>query len=104
MREQIDDRARRARRTIIQAAADLYREIGHNKTTVADIARRLSMSSANIYRFFPSKRAIEEAVVERMLDEIIGAVSEAAAGTGPVLRRSRQPVEMTSQLHFKAAG
>jgi AcrR family transcriptional regulator len=72
---------------IIEAAADLYREIGHNKTTVADVARRLSMSSANIYRFFPSKRAIEEAVVERMLDEMVDAASEAAGGSGPVLRR-----------------
>lgn len=72
---------------IVQAAAELYCEIGHNKTTVADVARRLSMSSANIYRFFPSKRAIDEAVVERVLDEMVGAAADAARGGGPVLRR-----------------
>jgi len=74
------------RNRIIQAAVELYCEIGHNKTTVADVARRLSMSPANIYRFFPSKRAIEAAVVERMLDEMVDAASEAAGGSGPALR------------------
>ncbi|MBP0113422.1 MULTISPECIES: TetR/AcrR family transcriptional regulator [Bradyrhizobium] len=72
---------------IVQAAVELYCEIGHNKTTVADVARRLSMSSANIYRFFPSKRAIEEAVVERLLDEMVGAAADAARGGGPALGR-----------------
>jgi len=88
-REQVDHRARHVdvSSRIVQAAVDLYCEIGHNKTTVADLARSLSMSSANIYRFFPSKRAIEEAVVERMLDDMVGAASEAAGGSGPALCR-----------------
>ena len=51
-------------RGIVQAATDLSCEIGHNKTTIADIARRLSMSPANIYRFFASKRAIIAAASE----------------------------------------
>ncbi|MDA9430215.1 TetR/AcrR family transcriptional regulator [Bradyrhizobium sp. CCBAU 51627] len=89
MSEQIDGRAGNVnvRRRIVQAALQLYCEIGHNKTTVADIARRLSMSAANIYRFFPSKRAIEEAVVGELLDETVRAAAEAARTHGPALRR-----------------
>ncbi|RXT35253.1 TetR/AcrR family transcriptional regulator [Bradyrhizobium betae] len=87
MREQIDDRTRTARRRIMQAAIHLYGEMGHNKTTVGDIARSLSMSSANVYRFFPSRRAIEEAVVQEVLDETVSAAAEAAGGSGPALRR-----------------
>ncbi|MBR1133054.1 TetR/AcrR family transcriptional regulator [Bradyrhizobium iriomotense] len=87
MREQIEDRTRSARRRIVQAAIHLYGEMGHNKTTVADIARSLSMSSASVYRFFPSRRAIEEAVVEEVLEEAVGAAAEAAGGSGPALRR-----------------
>ncbi|RZN23413.1 TetR/AcrR family transcriptional regulator [Bradyrhizobium sp. Leo121] len=87
MREEIDDRTRSARRRIVQAAIHLYREMGHNKTTVADIARHLSMSSANVYRFFPSRRAIEEAVVQEVLEEAVSAAAEAARGSGPALRR-----------------
>ncbi|UWU94859.1 TetR/AcrR family transcriptional regulator [Bradyrhizobium sp. CB1015] len=87
MREQIEDRTRSARRSIVQAAIHLYGEMGHNKTTVADIARSLAMSSASVYRFFPSKRAIEEAVVEEVLEEAVSAAAEAAGGSGPAIRR-----------------
>ncbi|UWU74837.1 TetR/AcrR family transcriptional regulator [Bradyrhizobium huanghuaihaiense] len=87
MREQIDDRMTSARRKIVQAAIHLYNEMGHTKTTVADIARSLSMSSTNVYRFFPSRRAIEEAVVEEVLEETVSVAAEAARGSGPALRR-----------------
>lgn len=55
---------------IVQAAIQLYRAIGYRKTTVADIARGASMSPANIYRFFPSRQAVEEAVVAGLLGEV----------------------------------
>lgn len=89
MSEQIGDRAgnENARRRLMQAALQLYCEIGHHKTTVADIARRLSMSSANVYRFFPSKRSIEEAVVGALLDQTVSAAAEAARTQGPALQR-----------------
>lgn len=87
MRSQIEDRTSSARRNIVQAAIHLYGEMGHKKTTVADIAKNLSMSSANVYRFFPSRRAIEEAVVEAVLEEAAGAAAEAARVGGPALRR-----------------
>jgi AcrR family transcriptional regulator len=37
------------------------------KTTVADIARDLGMSPANVYRFFASKVEIHQAICGRML-------------------------------------
>ena len=43
-------------------AERLFREIGYQKTTVADIAKVLRMSPANVYRFFDSKKAIHEGV------------------------------------------
>ncbi|MBE7243884.1 MAG: TetR/AcrR family transcriptional regulator [Actinomycetospora chiangmaiensis] len=58
-------------RSRILATADAYfREIGYQKTTVADIARTLKMSPANVYRFFDSKKAINEAVLERLIGEV----------------------------------
>ncbi|MBW7971453.1 TetR/AcrR family transcriptional regulator [Bradyrhizobium sp. BR 10289] len=87
MRSQIEDRTSRARRRIVQAAIHLYGEMGCDKTTVADIAQSLSMSSANVYRFFPSRRAIEEAVVQEVLEETVSEAAEAARGRGPALRR-----------------
>src|SRR5215475_14934083 len=55
---------------IMEAAEALFRQIGYAKTTVADIATELDMSPANVYRFFPSKDAIVEAICRRCLSEV----------------------------------
>ncbi|WP_145963865.1 helix-turn-helix domain-containing protein, partial [Bradyrhizobium algeriense] len=47
---------------IVATAERLFRQIGYQKTTVADIAKALRMSPANVYRFFDSKKAINEVV------------------------------------------
>ena len=60
-----DTRAR-----IMATAEALFRRVGYAKTAVADIAAELGMSAANIYRFFPSKNAIVEAICERCLSEL----------------------------------
>jgi AcrR family transcriptional regulator len=52
---------------ILDEAERLFRHYGYSKTNVADIARELGMSPANIYRFFASKTKIHEALAERML-------------------------------------
>src|SRR5262245_15375259 len=58
------------RRRIIETADALFRRLGYAKTAVADIADELGMSPANIYRFFPSKNAIVEAICQRCLSEV----------------------------------
>jgi AcrR family transcriptional regulator len=60
-----DTRAR-----IMDTAEALFRRLGFAKTAVADIAGELKMSPANIYRFFPSKNAIVEAICQRCLGEV----------------------------------
>ena len=86
------------RRRILEAAIQLYRRLGYRKTTVADIARRLSMSSANIYRFFGSKRAIEEAVAAELLGEVIAA-ADAAAREGSSIERLRGALSAIGRIH-----
>ena len=66
------------RQRIVQAAIRLHRQIGFKKTTVADIARGASMSPANVYRFFASKQAIEEAVVADLFEQVSAAATLAA--------------------------
>jgi AcrR family transcriptional regulator len=60
-----DTRAR-----IMDTAEALFRRMGFAKTAVADIASDLRMSPANVYRFFPSKNAIVEAICQRCLSEL----------------------------------
>src|SRR2546430_10109054 len=62
------------RERILVVAERLFREIGYQKTTVADIAKVLRMSPANVYRFFDSKKAIHEGVARTLM----GAVEDAA--------------------------
>jgi AcrR family transcriptional regulator len=67
------------RTRILLVAERLFREIGYQKTTVADIAKVLKMSPANVYRFFDSKAAIHQGVATRLMGEVETAVITIAA-------------------------
>lgn len=56
------------RERIITVAEEHFRRIGYAKTAVADIAGAMGMSPANIYRYFPSKSAINDAICARIMD------------------------------------
>ena len=58
------------RERILVVAERLFREIGYQKTTVADIAKALHMSPANVYRFFDSKKSITAGVARRLMGEV----------------------------------
>jgi AcrR family transcriptional regulator len=92
------------RAAIIEAAERLFRTLGYQKTTVADIARDLRMSPANVYRFFPSKAAINEAICARILAALDEAVWAVARGPGSPPDRIRALFRMlqeqTSALFF----
>jgi len=77
-----DTRAR-----IIATAETLFRRIGFAKTAVADIASELGMSPANVYRFFPSKNAIVEAICKRCLCEVEGKAWAVARSKAPAAQR-----------------
>src|SRR4030088_3252854 len=55
---------------IVEVAEALFRRLGYAKTAVADIAAELGMSPANVYRFFPSKNAIVEAICRHCLSDV----------------------------------
>ncbi len=77
------------RERILAKADELFREFGAAKTTVADIARELGMSPANVYKFFPSRKAILEACAVRNLGVIKRQVAELVAGGGGAMDRIR---------------
>lgn len=64
---------------ILDSAEKLFRVYGYTKTNVADIAKDLGMSPANVYRFFRSKADIHQALAERMLHAIRVMMEEIAA-------------------------
>jgi AcrR family transcriptional regulator len=70
------------RERILVEAERLFREIGYQKTTVADIAKVLRMSPANVYRFFDSKKAIHEGVARGLMGGVEDAAQTIASGRG----------------------
>jgi AcrR family transcriptional regulator len=70
------------RERILVVAERLFREIGYQKTTVADIAKVLRMSPANVYRFFDSKKAIHEGVARGLMGGVEDAAQTIANGSG----------------------
>lgn len=75
---------------ILEAAERLFRHYGYSKTTVADIARDLGMSSANVYRFFASKEQIHQAIAGRMLAASLALNRSIAALPLPAAERLRR--------------
>lgn len=72
---------------ILEVAEALFRSIGYQKTTVADIAAELGMSAANVYRFFPSKAAINGAICARVCDGMVEVTRRVAEGPGGAAER-----------------
>jgi AcrR family transcriptional regulator len=81
---------------ILVVAERLFREIGYQKTTVADIAKVLRMSPANVYRFFDSKKAIHEGVARALMGGVEQATEAIAARPGPAAVRLR---ELMTTIH-----
>jgi AcrR family transcriptional regulator len=89
-----DTRAR-----IMATAEALFRRLGFAKTAVADIAAELGMSPANVYRFFPSKNAIVEAICQRCLAEVEEKAWAEARATGPAGQRIERMILEILRFH-----
>jgi AcrR family transcriptional regulator len=88
------------RRRIEDTAERLFRTMGYQKTAVADIARELGMSPANVYRFFPSKSAINEAIAARMLGGVEAEIWAIARGEGPPAERLADLLRTLHRRHI----
>jgi AcrR family transcriptional regulator len=76
---------------ILVSAERLFREVGYQKTTIADIAKALRMSPANVYRFFDSKKAINAGVARRLMGEVENASQD-------IVNQRRSPTARLREL------
>jgi AcrR family transcriptional regulator len=72
---------------ILEATEDVLRRFGLAKATVVDVARALDVSHGSVYRHFPSKASLREAVVKRWLDRVDVPLREIAESSGPAPAR-----------------
>ncbi|MEJ6846301.1 TetR/AcrR family transcriptional regulator [Sinorhizobium fredii] len=86
----------RWRKLILDVAEEHIRRIGHRKTTVADIAFNLGVSRASVYRFFPTRAAINQSVCARIANRTLDDAREISQGSAPA---SIRLAEMFAALH-----
>src|SRR5512145_1617784 len=86
---------------ILEAAEEVLRRYGPGKANVVDVARALGVSHGSVYRHFPSKAALRDAVTERWLAEISAPLEADATGQGTAPERLRRWLDLlvTSKRH-----
>jgi AcrR family transcriptional regulator len=87
------------RERILVVAERLFRQIGYQKTTVADIAKELRMSPANVYRFFDSKKSIHEGVARTLMGEVEVEAQRIAQAAGPASVRLRELMKTIHRMN-----
>jgi AcrR family transcriptional regulator len=72
---------------ILEVTEDVLRRFGIAKATVVDVARALDVSHGSVYRHFPSKASLREAVAKRWLDRVSLPLEGIAEDKGPARAR-----------------
>jgi len=101
MRAERESKEKDTRKLIVETAESLLRQIGFQKTTVADIARELRMSPANVYRYFAAKSEINEAVCVDLLGKIEAEAEKIAASHSTATQRIRSLIGFVEKTHHK---
>lgn len=63
------------REQILKAATEVFAERGYHATRVSDIQDRAGVARGTVYLYFASKRAVFDALVERMFGRLLESVA-----------------------------
>lgn len=92
------------RHQIVLSATEHFRHYGYKKTTVADLARAIGLSTAYIYKFFDSKQSIGESVCSNCVGKISAEARRIAgedlSAEDKLRRIFRQLARDTADLFF----
>lgn len=93
--EKDNEEIRAARRhEILSAATAVFAKKGLARTKVGDIAAAANLSHGLLYHYFPSKEAVFEAIVERLMEH---TAEDLSAANGRAIDRLRQLVTASRQ-------
>src|SRR5512133_1412278 len=88
---------------ILEAAEDVLRRYGPAKANVVDVARALGVSHGSVYRHFPSKAALRDAVAERWLARVSAPLAAVAAEDTPAPKRLHLWLDLLISIKRKKA-
>ena len=86
---------------ILEVTEDVLRRFGLAKATVVDVARALDVSHGSVYRHFPSKASLREAVAKRWLDRANAPLAKIAETTGPAPARLEKWLRTMFDIKYK---
>ena len=89
---------------ILDATEDVLRRFGPTKANVVDVARALGVSHGSVYRHFPSKASLREAVAKRWLDRASAPLLEIAEADGPAPERLERWLRTMFAIKHKRLG
>lgn len=79
---------------ILEVAEEVLRRYGPAKATVVDVARALGVSHGSVYRHFPSKAALQDAVARRWLARIEEPLAAVVTSEGSATERLRRWLDL----------
>jgi len=89
---------------ILEVTEDVLRRFGLAKATVVDVARALDVSHGSVYRHFPSKASLREAVAKRWLDRVNAPLQKIADEAGPAPARLERWLRTMIAIKHKKVG
>ena len=88
---------------ILEAAEETLRRFGPAKTTVVDVARALGVSHGSVYRHFPTKAALRDAVVSEWLERSHARLAAIAQEDGPAADRLERLIRALKEWKWAQA-
>jgi AcrR family transcriptional regulator len=86
---------------ILEATEEVLRRYGLAKATVVDVARALDVSHGSVYRHFPSKASLRQAVAKRWLDRANAPLQKIAESAGPAPARLEKWLRTMIDIKYK---
>ena len=86
---------------ILEVTEDVLRRYGMAKATVVDVARALDVSHGSVYRHFPSKASLRQAVAKRWLDRANAPLQKIAEASGPAPARLEKWLRTMFEIKYK---
>lgn len=73
------------RQKIMDAAVDLFSEVGYASTGLGEIIERAEITKGALYYHFDSREALAAAIIEEATNRVIGAFRDIAQSSSPAL-------------------
>src|ERR1700716_2558236 len=86
---------------ILGVREEVLRRFGLAKATVVDVARALDVSHGSVYRHFPSKASLRDAVAKRWLDRANAPLETIAQESGPAPARLERWLRAMFAIKYK---